>query len=33
VRATPSLFVNGRLVPPPRTVPELVTLVDQAAAR
>ncbi|HWK53181.1 MAG TPA: thioredoxin domain-containing protein [Hyphomicrobiales bacterium] len=30
VRGTPSFFINGRLIPTPRTVPELVTLVNQA---
>src|SRR5690606_4673906 len=30
VRGTPSFFINGRLVPTPRTVPDLVALVNQA---
>ena len=31
VRSTPALFVNGRLVPVPRTTGELINLVNQAA--
>ncbi len=31
VRSTPALFVNGRLIPVPRTVGELVSIVEEAA--
>ena len=31
VRSTPALFVNGRLVPVPRTATELIKLVNQAS--
>lgn len=32
VRSTPTLYLNGRLMPTPRTAVELVTMINEAAA-